>query len=53
MMHTQYPIALLPLYASTRLLRSDDGVQEPADHANDYYYTDGAYYYLETTDDQE
>jgi hypothetical protein len=34
------------------LLRSDDGAPEPADTADDYYYTDGAYYYVET-DDQE
>ena len=36
----------------TRLLRSDDGPQEPADPVDDYYYPDGAYCYMET-DDQE
>jgi hypothetical protein len=34
------------------LLRSDDGSQEPVDPVDDYYHTDGAYYYMET-DDQE
>jgi hypothetical protein len=34
------------------LLRSDDGVLETADPADDYFYPDGAYYYMET-DDQE
>jgi hypothetical protein len=33
-------------------LRSDDGAPEPADPANNYYYPDGAYFYVET-DDQE
>jgi hypothetical protein len=36
----------------TRSLRSDDGVPESVDPADDYYYPDGAYYYMET-DDQE
>ena len=44
-------VALLP-FPHTRLLRSDDGVPEPADPVDDYYYPDGAYYYVET-DDQE
>jgi hypothetical protein len=34
------------------MLRSDDGAQETADPVDDYYYPDGAYYYMET-DDQE
>ena len=44
-------VALLPLFPYTRVLRSDDGAQEPADPANDYYYPDGGYYYVETTND--
>ena len=40
-------------FPSTRLLRSDDGAQEPADPVDDYYYPDGAYYYVVTADDQE
>ena len=39
-------------FPSTRLLRSDDRAPEPADPVDDYYYTDGAYYCMET-DDQE
>jgi hypothetical protein len=35
------------------LLQPDDGVQEPVDPIDDYYYPDGAYYYMESTDDQE
>jgi hypothetical protein len=34
-------------------MRSDDGAQEPVVPADDYYYPDGAYYYVETTDNQE
>ena len=40
------------LFSPTRLLRSDDGAPEAADPVDDYYYPDGAYYYVET-DDQE
>ena len=35
---------------STRLLRLDDGVPELADPADDYYFPDRAYYYVETDD---
>ena len=42
-----------PFFPSTRLLRSDDGALELADPLDDYYYSDGAYYYMETTDDQD
>ena len=45
-------VALLPSFPHTRLLRSDDGAPEPADPADYYYPTGGAYYYVET-DDQE
>ena len=45
-------VALLPLFPSTRLLRSDGGAPETAAPVDDYYYPDGAYYYVET-DDQE
>ena len=45
-------VALLPLFLHTRLLRSDGGAPEPADPVDDYYYPDGAYYYVEA-DDQE
>ena len=39
----------------TRLLRPDDGAQEPdATVSDDSYYTGGAYYYVQATgDDQE
>ena len=41
-----------PLY--TRLLRLDDGAQEPdATVVDDYYYTRGAYYYVQATDDDQ
>ena len=42
-----------PFY--TRLLRADDGAQEPgATIDEDSYYTRGAYYYMQATnDDQE
>ena len=41
------------LFPHTRLMRPDDGSQESATTANDCYYTSGgAYYYMET-DDQE
>ena len=43
---------LLPLFPHTRLLRPNDGAQEAAIPTDDYYYPDGAYYYVET-DDQE
>ena len=39
-------------FPSTRLLRSDDGVSETADPVDDYYYPDGAYYYVETNDQE-
>ena len=42
---------MLPLFPSTRLLRSDDGVQESVDPTDDYYYPDGSYYYVETADE--
>ena len=45
-------VCFATFFPSTRLLRSDDGVPKPADPADDYYYPDGAYYYVET-DDQE
>ena len=41
---------LFSLY--TWLLRSDGGSQEPAASATDCYYPEGAYYYVETADDQ-
>ena len=42
-----------PFY--TRVLRPDDGVQEPdATVDDDYYYSGGAYYYVQPADgDQE
>ena len=43
-----------PLFAYTRLLRSDVGAQVPdATVDDDSYYTEGAYYYVQATDDQE
>ena len=44
-----YPL-LLP---SFRLLRPDGGSQEPDATTDYYYYPDGAYYYVETADNQE
>jgi hypothetical protein len=34
-------------------MRSDDGSQEPDATADDYYYPECAYYYVEATDDHE
>ena len=34
----------------TQLLRSDGRSQEPDATTDDYYYPDGAYYYVETAD---
>lgn len=42
-----------PLFPLIGLRRSHDGAEEPIDPANDYYYPDGAYYYMEAADDQE
>ena len=44
-------VALLPLFPHTRLLRPDDGSQEPDDTIDDYYYLEDAYYYVKTADD--
>ena len=46
-------VALLPLFSYTRLLRPDDGSQEPDDTTDDYYYPEGAYYNVTTADDLE
>ena len=36
------------------MTQPDDGVQESdAPFDDDYYYTEGAYYYVEAADDQE
>jgi hypothetical protein len=35
------------------LIHPDDGAPEPVAPVDDYYYHDGAYYYVETADDQE
>ena len=40
------------LFPPTGLLRSDDGAPETADPADDYYHTDGAYYYVETANQE-
>ena len=41
-----------PFY--TRLLRLDDGVQEPyATVDANYYYSGGAYYYVQPADDDQ
>ena len=34
-------------------MRSDDGPQEPDATTDEYYHPEGAYYYVETADDQE
>ena len=46
---------LFPLLPSFWLLQPDGGSQEPDDATpvGYYYYLDGAYYYVETADDQE
>ena len=46
-------LALLLLFPYTRLLRLDNRSQEPDATTEDYYYPEGAYYYMETADDQE
>ena len=39
---------------STRLLRPDDGAQDPdATFDDDSYYTGGAYYYVQPADDDQ
>ena len=45
--------ASLPLFPHTRLLRPDDGSQEPDDTTDDYCYPEGAYYYVTAADDLE
>ena len=35
------------------MTQPDGGVQEPDVTTDDYYYTEGAYYYVEAVDDQE
>ena len=38
---------------STRLLRPDDGAQEPDATVDDDYYPGGAYYYVQPADDDQ
>ena len=45
--------ALLYLFPSIRLPRSDDGAQEMEYAGDNYYTTAGAYYYVESADAQE
>ena len=40
------------LFPYTRLLRLDDGSEEPDATTDDYYYPESAYY-VETAEDQE
>ena len=40
-----------PPFHSSRMTQPDNGVQEPDVSTDDYYYTEGAYYYVETADD--
>jgi hypothetical protein len=35
------------------MLQPDVGAQEPDATVDDSYYTEGAYYYVQVTDDQE
>ena len=42
-----------PLSSSFRLMQLDVGAQDPDDTADDYYYPEGAFYYVEAVDDQE
>ena len=42
-----------PPFHSTWLSQPDAGAQEPEDTTDDYYYTKGAYFYVEIADDQE
>ena len=37
----------------TRLLRPDDGAQEPDTTVDDDYYSGGAYYYMQPADDDQ
>ena len=47
-------LPLSPLLSSFRLLQPDGGSQELDDTPDSYYYyPEGAYYYVETADDQE
>ena len=42
-----------PLLSSFWLLQLDGGSQEPDATPDDYYYHEGAYYYVEAANDQE
>ena len=53
-MTSPFVVEVLPLFPLYRLLRSDGGSHEPDVTPVDYYYyPEGAYYYVETTDGQE
>ena len=46
--------SLSPLSSSFRLMQPDGGAQDADDTTDDYYYyPEGAYYNVETADDQE
>ena len=40
-------------FSHIRLTQPDDGATESAAPADEYYYPEGAYYYVTDTDDQE
>ena len=40
-----------PPFFSFRLMQPDVGAQEPHDTTDDYYYPEGAYYYVEAVAD--
>ena len=42
-----------PLFHSSRMSQPDGGAQDLDDTTDDYYYAEGAYYYVEAVDDQE
>ena len=48
-----YLSSSFPPFPSTWLSQPDAGAQEPDATVDDCYYPKGAYYYVETADDQE
>ena len=47
-------LPIFPLFHSSRMSQTNGGAKDPeATFDDDCYYTEGAYYYVEATDDQE
>ena len=49
--HGCFAPSFYPFY--TRLLRPDVGAQEPDATVENYYYSGGAYYYVQPADDEQ